>query len=283
MRLTSWARARVVTSRASGVVDHHDVVEADDRHRASRSRHDETRGTVMVHVLGPREHHQRLLLAEQRGEGVEVATSSQPNEPGTVATRPAAAAGSAMAWSIAMRGRSGHSSDSSAGSAAMRRSAAAKAASCSARRSSSTVGPDDEHAGVPPVAAGLEVLLGHGHRRLLDELHHAAHQRVARQLLALVDVAEGRTTGTSGRCRSSPATRRARRRRPPPRAVEGLRLADHVVGGEGPHHLGAAGLEHGGGQGRSPPSSRVPRARRARRPRAGRRAGPGRRRGAPRR
>ena len=66
--------------------------------------------------------------------------SSQPNEPGTTATLPAAAAGSATAWSMAILGRLGQTSSRVAGSAAIPRSAAAKSGSWSASRSSSTDG-----------------------------------------------------------------------------------------------------------------------------------------------
>ena len=66
--------------------------------------------------------------------------SSQANSPGTVATRPSAAAGSATAWSMAIFGRVGQTSSSRSGDAARSRSDAAKPGSRAASRSSSTRG-----------------------------------------------------------------------------------------------------------------------------------------------
>ena len=66
--------------------------------------------------------------------------SSQANSPGTVATRPSAAAGSATAWSMAIFGRVGQTSSSRPGDAARSRSDAAKPGWRAASRSSSTLG-----------------------------------------------------------------------------------------------------------------------------------------------
>ena len=65
--------------------------------------------------------------------------SSQPKLPGTVATRPVAAAGSATAWSIAIFSSMGHRSSIDVGSVAIARSPAASWGRCSASRSISTV------------------------------------------------------------------------------------------------------------------------------------------------
>ncbi len=118
--------------------------------------------------------------------------SSQWNDDGTHATRPAAAAGSAIAWSRAIFGSPGHSSSSRVGVGGDRAQRGRELGVPLAEQVEQHRRPDHEHAGVPPVAAGRDVLGGGRHRRLLDELAHGRRAGVAGQLVAEVDVAERR-------------------------------------------------------------------------------------------
>ena len=114
-------------------------------------------------------------------------------------------------------------------------------------------GSDDEHAGVPPVLAGGEVVLRDAHRRLLDERLDDARPLVSGQAAALADVAEGRAReGRLDADRHQPVLARSRDRLHHG-AVERGRVGDDVIGGERAHDdvlagLGRPVLEDRGGQ-----------------------------------
>ena len=97
-------------------------------------------------------------------------------------------------------------------------------------------GTDDEHPGVPAVGAGGEISPGHLDRRLLHELLDHERPVVTGERRTLADVAEG--GGREGRPDADgdqPVVGRDLRREGHG-TVEGLAVADHVVGGERRHH-----------------------------------------------
>ena len=109
--LTCWARARVVTRSASGVST--TTTSSSPTTATMRPERGTTRPVASTRPhQGVAEDGQALrrparaaLASESKSP-----TSSQPNDAGTTATRPASAAGSATAWSSAIRGRVGQSS-----------------------------------------------------------------------------------------------------------------------------------------------------------------------------
>ena len=146
-------------------VDDDDVVEADDGDDPAR-RAGTTRPVVSTARTERRRRRARSVAAPSAAEQRRPASRSRRCRPsrtttGTTATRPASAAGSATAWSSAIFGSVGHSSSSRAGSAAIARRVGGelRVPPAPAGRAA-RVGPDHEHAGVPAVAAGREVVRG---------------------------------------------------------------------------------------------------------------------------
>ena len=174
--------------------------------------------------------------------------SSQANSPGTVATRPSAAAGSATAWSIAILGRVGQTSSSRSGDGGQVTQRVGEAGIAGGQQVEQHAGADDEHPGVPAIGAGGEIGPRHLERRLLHELLDHERAVVAGECRALADVAERR--GRPGRrdADGDQPVVTGHVGREGDGAVERLEVADHVVGGERPHHhVGVLALEQGGG------------------------------------
>ena len=138
--------------------------------------------------------------------------SSQPNDAGTTTTRPAAAAGSATAWSRAILGSAAQASSRVSGSAAMARRAAAKAGSL--------LGEQVEQHG-RAARRTCRRSSGSGRWRGSPRRRRPTASRRTRARRARRGGRRGRRRGgrsrtptrrTSARCRSSPASRRGRRR-----------------------------------------------------------------------
>ena len=243
--LTSWARARVVTSRASAVsttTTSSMPIRATGRPRV---RHHQPGASSRHQVLRRRAPHAARRRRRAVGQRAEVADVVPGELPGTIATRPASAAGSATAWSRAILGRVGPQRPAGPRRRRGRAGRAAKPGCRAAEQVEQHPRTDDEHPGVPAVAAGRRYA-GHVGRRLLDE-------RLDRErpgwpaARADVDVPEG-GGGAGGRDaeRDQPVVgghldrERTARRRPRGRRSRGRRRRS-------PSPLGVAALEQRGG------------------------------------
>ena len=181
--------------------------------------------------------------------------------PGTTATRPAAAAGSATAWSMAILVSPGQISSSRVGLCGDRPQARGQVGVLHGEQVEQHGGPGDEHARVPPVLAPRR-----GTARPCSASGFSTNAATAcavakpGQRLAELDVAERRSRAAPARCRSSPAARCAATAAASGDArTEGVRVGDHVVGGErAEQRIGIAALDDRRGQ--ADRRHRVPRA-----------------------
>ena len=108
---------------------------------------------------------------------------------------------------------------------------------------------DDEHAGVPAVLPGVDVAASQLQVRLLDELSHHEGAGMVGEGGAVPDVAERRRRAARGDAdRDQPVV--ARHRHGGVHGLgEGVGVGDDMVGGEGGHHRAGVGeLELRGGQ-----------------------------------
>ena len=193
MSFTRWACSRLVTSSASGVstTTTSSRPTSGDQSARRRARPVPWRRPRAPAPASPSTLSRPSSAPSSAGERVEVADVVPAGSTGTTATRPAAAAGSATAWSTAIRGSCGHSSSSRSGSAAIVRSRCGEVRVTLGQQVEQHPGPGHEHAGVPAVRAAVDVLL-RPRRPTASRRTSTARWTpgVAGQGLAEVDVAE---------------------------------------------------------------------------------------------
>ena len=207
-------------------VDDHDVVDADHRHDPARAAAPPAPGVDGPHQRRVAEDRRaRRRRAQQRGQRVEVADVVPPERPGTTATRPAAAAGSATAWSRRSAAGRARARRGGAGSAAIARSGAAKSGCHGAEQV-------EQHRSAGPRtcrrSSGRRRRPGSPRPRRATASRRtprtARDPGLAGQLVAERGCSRTPTTGRWARCRGSPASRRGRprpRRRTGPRKASG--------------------------------------------------------------
>ena len=268
--LTSCARARGGDQQRVGGVDDDHVVDA--RPPRPAVRRPAPRGPMLPRRVpasaSPRTCTSPVSPPSTSASESKSPMSSQANAPGTVATRPASAAGSATAWSMAIFGRVGQTSSSRSGDAARSRQRRGEVRVQDAEQVEQHPRAHDEHAGVPAVGARCDVAPGHLGGRLLHELLDHVRAVVAGQGRAQADVAEGR--GRAGRPdadRDQPVVAGdLRRERARPRSKRSRSPITWSAANERHHGVRILDARAAPRRARSPPSSRAARARRPRGP-----------------
>ena len=252
--LTSWARARVVTSSASGVSTTTTSSSPTTATRRPPAGHDHSAGVDHRHVVRLAEHAQvgaGSALREQRREAREVArrrpTRRGPGRRRRARHPPRARRrrGRSRSWSAPATPRRRRD-----GSAAMARSPGRQLGVPLLEQVEQHRGPDDEHACVPAEVARRDVLRRAHGIRLLDELHGVQRGRRSGQAPPPRGCSRSRSRGGSARCRSSRGARRGR-----PSAASRITASKAAVSGmtwsaanEPITASGSSALDDGGGQ-----------------------------------